>query len=159
MMSFLQEDSPLWYQTISQLLAGIGVGCVFGARIVAVQAAVPRNLIAVAVAMTSFFQQLGSVLGIATCGALFNSYLVTFLAEDLPDLNPLLISNNPQNVKLLPSNLRVIAIHDYVKAIDTAWKLSIAFAIVVFISSLFIKDVSSASPLLCFVHVLMINTE
>ncbi|TPX32829.1 hypothetical protein SmJEL517_g04167 [Synchytrium microbalum] len=140
MMSFMNATSPLWFQSIAQLLAGVGVGLVFGARIIAVQAAVSRELIAVAVGLTSFFQQLGSVVGVATVGAIFQDLLVKNLARDLPTLNPQLIANNPQYVKTLPSDQKAIAISAYVSAIDSAWRLAIAFSILVLICSLFIKN-------------------
>ena len=45
MIAFLNQQSPLWYQILSQLLTGIGVGNVFGGRAVAIQVSIPYSLL------------------------------------------------------------------------------------------------------------------
>ena len=98
------------------------------------------DFISVAIALSSFVQQLGSVLGVATAGTMFTAFLSIYLRQEVPSVDPAFIANNPQNVKLLPLEVRQGAIDAYVRALRASWWLAVAFAVIALVASLFIKE-------------------
>lgn len=61
------------------LLAGIGMGMVFVPMLIAVQNAVPKNVLASATSMTVFFRSIGGAVGVAAMGSAMSHRLVTGL--------------------------------------------------------------------------------
>jgi MFS family permease len=67
------------------LLSGLGIGVLFPAHSLAVQASVPQNHIAIAIVMSSFFRSFGQGVGIAVGGVIFQNRFRKEL-EAFPDL-------------------------------------------------------------------------
>jgi ABC-type long-subunit fatty acid transport system fused permease/ATPase subunit len=67
------------------LLSGLGIGVLFPAHSLAVQASVPQNHIAIAIVMSSFFRSFGQAAGIAVGGVIFQNRFRKEL-EAFPDL-------------------------------------------------------------------------
>ncbi|KAJ3076430.1 hypothetical protein HDU98_003294 [Podochytrium sp. JEL0797] len=73
LISRLDSSSSLAEQFISLALFGMGLGCTINTRMVALQASVPQELIAIATAVGQSTKTIGSAIGIAITGSIFNN--------------------------------------------------------------------------------------
>jgi EmrB/QacA subfamily drug resistance transporter len=84
-----------WSQTLTRvaagrdmLIGGVGMGLVFVPMLIAVQNAVPKNILASATSMTMFFRAVGGAVGVAVMGSVMAHRLLTGLGglvETAPD--------------------------------------------------------------------------
>ncbi|KAJ3282648.1 hypothetical protein HDU79_009766 [Rhizoclosmatium sp. JEL0117] len=81
-ISFLNGDSPVVQQILSLLLFGLGCGSLIQIRILALQASVPRELIAIATAVSQTCNSLGSAIGISITGTIFNNVVTSNTVND-----------------------------------------------------------------------------
>ncbi|KAJ3232726.1 hypothetical protein HDU81_002776 [Chytriomyces hyalinus] len=77
LMSFLDAQSSLVQQIFYLGIFGFGVGTMIQTRILGIQAAVPVEMIAVATAVAQTANTLGSAVGIAITGTIFNNVIVS----------------------------------------------------------------------------------
>ncbi|KAJ3240564.1 hypothetical protein HDU81_003448 [Chytriomyces hyalinus] len=77
LMSFLDGQSSLVQQIFYLGIFGFGVGTMIQTRILGIQAAVPVEMIAVATAVAQTANTLGSAVGIAITGTIFNNVIVS----------------------------------------------------------------------------------
>ncbi|ORY41976.1 MFS general substrate transporter, partial [Rhizoclosmatium globosum] len=80
-ISFLNGDSSMVQQVFSLLIFGLGIGSMMQIRVIALQASVPRELIAIATAVSQTCQTLGSAVGISITGTLFNNIVTSNTAD------------------------------------------------------------------------------
>ncbi|ORY39947.1 MFS general substrate transporter, partial [Rhizoclosmatium globosum] len=73
LMSSLDASSVEWMRFIYLMVFGMAMGSMMQMRIIALQSSVPRELIAVGTAVAQTAQSLGSALGVAIIGTLFNN--------------------------------------------------------------------------------------
>jgi hypothetical protein len=111
--------------------------------LIAIQATIQKSDIAVATATFSFIVLLGTTLGIAIGGTVFQNQM-TDLAGDLPDI-PLVSAFTGegagaaiQEIQNLPDNLRGIVVSNYAKSMRMVWIIFCVFAAAGFITSFFI---------------------
>ncbi|KAJ3411118.1 hypothetical protein HDV05_002727 [Chytridiales sp. JEL 0842] len=81
LLSTLSSSSPFVIQLLYLFIVGCGIGNLVQIRVLAIQAAVPQDLIAVATAVSQFSQSLGGTVGIAITGTLFNNLFSSNLAN------------------------------------------------------------------------------
>src|SRR5581483_387563 len=70
--------------SLYMLVLGLGLGMVMQVLVLAVQNAVPANVMGVATSGSIMFRQIGGSVGIAVFGAIFANHLRTNLAKTLP---------------------------------------------------------------------------
>ncbi|KAJ3076429.1 hypothetical protein HDU98_003293 [Podochytrium sp. JEL0797] len=73
LVSQLTAHSSLAEQIIFLAIFGLGIGCTINTRMIALQASVPRDLIAIATAVGQTCKTVGSAIGIAITGTIFNN--------------------------------------------------------------------------------------
>ena len=81
LLTQLQRDTGTVMFSLSLLMVGLGMGCIFPVVTTAVQNAVPRETMGTATAAGILVRQTGGALGIAAFGALFSQRLLTGLGD------------------------------------------------------------------------------
>ncbi|KAJ3076781.1 hypothetical protein HDU98_000081 [Podochytrium sp. JEL0797] len=82
LVSRLTGSSSPAEQYIFLAIFGLGIGCVIQVRMIALQASVPRELIAIATAVGQTCNSLGSAIGLSVTGTIFNNLAVVNTAHD-----------------------------------------------------------------------------
>ncbi|KAJ3059219.1 hypothetical protein HDU98_004763 [Podochytrium sp. JEL0797] len=82
LISGLNGDSSELEQAIYLAIYGVGIGFTINIRMIALQASVPRELIAIATAVGQTCNSLGSAVGLAITGSIFNNMAVQNMADD-----------------------------------------------------------------------------
>ncbi|KAJ3102661.1 hypothetical protein HDU97_000358 [Phlyctochytrium planicorne] len=148
LMSTLDETSPLWKQVIYLLIAGIGIGAGIQTVLISAQASVGPELVAVVTANTNFWQTIGAVLGLAIVSSVFNNKLDQFYEEETRGLDIVIPPGLPNDIfKKSIASVRVIlppeqqgpVIHAYIRTLSLLFLISVPFAGMLVLSSLFIK--------------------
>ena len=136
---------PSWI--FLMLVPGIGIGLLFPAMALAIQASVPPKNIAIAAAMFTFFRCFGETIGVAIGGVIFQNRMASNLANH-PELSGSGTSYSLDVVALIrqinamPSNnpqkpILQVALS---KSIDTIWLVMCGLAGLALISTIFIKQ-------------------
>jgi EmrB/QacA subfamily drug resistance transporter len=104
MLSRMTEETTFGRAVVNLVVMGFGIGTTFPTFTIAVQNAVPHNLLGAATAATQFYRSIGGALGLAILGSLMAGRFASGLAESLsPAVKEALpaemlagLSNNPQ---------------------------------------------------------------
>ncbi|KAJ3111399.1 hypothetical protein HK100_002703, partial [Physocladia obscura] len=80
--SIMNKSSPEVVRIFFLFIFGLGVGTILQIRLIALQSAVPRELIAIATAVAQTCNSLGSAVGVAITGTIFNNVIATQAAGD-----------------------------------------------------------------------------
>ncbi|GJJ75901.1 hypothetical protein EMPS_08259 [Entomortierella parvispora] len=140
LMVLLTEDSSRIKIIGFLFLTGLGVGCVTQMAMLAIQSGVEPKDIAVATANAIFFRTVGSVLGVAICGAVFNNAVKN-------NLGPLILANpnvtsviaDPYDVRNFTPVMQAAILHAYMVSIRAAFRVCCPCLGVGLFISLFIK--------------------
>jgi EmrB/QacA subfamily drug resistance transporter len=84
LLSQLQVSTSLWIATFDSFVLGLGLGLVMQVLVLAVQNAVPQNVLGVATSGSTLFRQVGGSIGVALFGTIFANRLHSELASRLP---------------------------------------------------------------------------
>ncbi|OAQ31158.1 MFS general substrate transporter [Linnemannia elongata AG-77] len=140
LLTLLQVDSNRGSQIGFMLIIGLGLGLCVQTVMVAIQSAVHMKDIAVATANTAFFRTVGSVMGVAIIGTVFNNGVHKHLGPIIaihPEVAAVI-----QNSYLAPSFGPVVErqiLEAYMEALRSAFTVSIPLMGVGFLCSLFIE--------------------
>ncbi|KAF9924281.1 hypothetical protein FBU30_005699 [Linnemannia zychae] len=140
LLTLLKVDSSHGTQIGFLLIIGLGLGLCMQTLILAIQSAVATKDIAVATANTTFFRTVGSVMGVAIAGTVFNNGVKNNLAPIIalhPDVVNV-IANSYLAPKFGPELERLI-LESYMQAIRSAFIVCIPFMGLGFLCSLFIQ--------------------
>ncbi|KAF9318962.1 hypothetical protein BG006_003071 [Podila minutissima] len=140
LLTLLTEDSSRGTIIGYLFIVGFGLGCSMQTVMLAIQSSVATKDIAVATANATFFRTVGSVLGVAVTGTVFNNQVKNGLAP--------LIAQNPDVAKVIvdsylapsfgPEMEREI-LHVYMAALRQAFVVCIPFMGLAFLCSLLIQ--------------------
>ncbi|KAG0009726.1 hypothetical protein BGZ81_003217 [Podila clonocystis] len=140
LLTLLKEDSSRGTIIGYLFIVGFGLGCSMQTVMLAIQSSVATKDIAVATANATFFRTVGSVLGVAITGTVFNNQVKNGLAP--------LIAQNPGVAKVIvdsylapsfgPEMEREI-LHAYMAALRHAFVVCIPFMGLAFLCSLLIQ--------------------
>ena len=132
--------TPVYSWILIEIVLGLGLGGNFQNMLIAIQATIHHSDIAVATATFSFVALLGSTLGIAIGGTVFQNQM-TSLAGDLPDV-PGLAALTGENagaavasVQGLPEGVKGIVLGNYAESLRMVWIVLSAFAGAGFLAS------------------------
>ncbi len=81
LLTQLQRDTGIVVFSLSLVMVGMGMGCIFPVVTTAVQNAVPRETMGTATAAGILVRQTGGALGVAAFGALFSQRLIAGLGD------------------------------------------------------------------------------
>ncbi|MGZ4440048.1 MAG: DHA2 family efflux MFS transporter permease subunit [Gaiellaceae bacterium] len=112
LLSGLGVRTPTWQASLYMLVLGLGLGMVMQVLVLAVQNAVPYEVLGVATSGSTLFRQVGGSIGVAIFGTIFANRLTGNLASRIPPGTRLPAAASPAVVDRLPP-----AVHDpYVAA-------------------------------------------
>ncbi|KAG0324560.1 hypothetical protein BGZ99_001696 [Dissophora globulifera] len=140
LLTLIHEDSSRGTQIGYLLIIGFGLGLAMQTTIIAVQSQVATKDIAVATGNAIFFRSVGSVLGVAIAGTIFNNAVKENLAP--------LIAANPEVVNVIADSylaptfgpeLEAQILHAYMLALRSAFRVCIPFIGIAWLSSLMIQ--------------------
>ncbi|KAG0281873.1 hypothetical protein BGZ95_007931 [Linnemannia exigua] len=140
LLTLLKVDSNRGSQIGFMLIIGLGLGLCMQTMMLAVQSAVATKDIAVATANATFFRTVGSVMGVAIAGTVFNNGVKDNLAP--------IIALHPEVVKVIADSylaptfgpvLEAQILEAYMQSIRSAFVVCVPFMGLGFLSSLFIQ--------------------
>ncbi|KAK3838636.1 MAG: major facilitator superfamily domain-containing protein [Linnemannia elongata] len=140
LLTLLKVDSGRGAPIGFMLIIGLGLGLCMQTLMLAVQSSVATKDIAVATANATFFRTVGSVMGVAIAGTVFNNGVKSHLAPIIA-LHPAVV-NVIADSYLAPSfgpALEQEILAAYMQAIRSAFVVCIPFMGLGFLSSLFIQ--------------------
>ncbi|KAL8706384.1 MAG: hypothetical protein Q9201_000529 [Fulgogasparrea decipioides] len=128
------------------LVSGVGIGLLFPAMALAIQASVPPKHIAVAAAMLTFFRCFGQTIGVAIGGVIFQNRMVVNLAG-YPELSASAVSYSLdvvaliRQINLMPGSdpQKHILANALSKSIGTIWAVMCGLAGAALISTISLK--------------------
>ncbi|KAG0231410.1 hypothetical protein BGX31_005531 [Mortierella sp. GBA43] len=132
------------------LIVGLGIGLILQTCMLAAQAAVEKEDMAVATALCGFFNSIGGGIGIAMCSALFNNHFAAQVAKFPTDILMIIAQYNIAEeitaVQLLPETAKVLVIGAYVDTFQYIFKCITPIACAAFLLSLFIRKLRMLDP-------------
>ncbi|KAI7827454.1 drug resistance transporter, EmrB/QacA subfamily, partial [Gamsiella multidivaricata] len=146
----LDADSGMGPQIGFLLIVGVGIGLILQTCMLAAQAAVEKEDMAVVTALCGFMNSIGGGIGIAMCSALFNNHLTENLLK-LPDSAKAIIyqyhiAESITAVQELPTDVKVLVIGSYVDTFQFIFKCITPIACAAFLLSLFIRKLRMLDP-------------
>lgn len=146
LLCLFDVDTPRWEWVIINLISGIGIGLLFSALSLALQASVPQEHVAYAVGLLTFFRAFGQSIGVAVGGVIFQNRIKAELRR-FPGLESQAIqySNDAaalvQIIHRLPPDMpeRQLLEKSYANAIRAVWIFLCALSAVAFFISFTIK--------------------
>src|SRR5262245_62313509 len=106
LLSRLAVSTPIWLAALYLLVLGLGLGMVMQVLVLAVQNAVPYQLLGVATSGSTLFRQIGGSIGVAIFGAIFANRLARELADRLPHGVHVPAAVNPAAIQQLPAAMK-----------------------------------------------------
>ncbi|KAI8356902.1 major facilitator superfamily domain-containing protein [Mortierella sp. GBAus27b] len=140
LLTLLHEDSSKGMEIGFLFINGFGLGLSMQTVMIAVQSSVATKDIAVATANATFFRTVGSVLGVAIAGTVFNNAVKTNL-EPLIKINSkiALVMRDSYLAPTFGPELEAQILHAYMLALRSAFRVCIPFMGLAWFCSLFIK--------------------
>ncbi|KAG0280937.1 hypothetical protein BGZ96_001366 [Linnemannia gamsii] len=139
----LDESSGMGQQIGFLLIVGLGIGLILQTCMLAAQAAVEKEDMAVTTALCGFMNSIGGGIGIAMCSALFNNHFKTELlklpASVLQDAAKYNIEKAITNVQILPELSKIAVIGVYVSTFQFIFKCITPIACAAFLFSLLVR--------------------
>jgi len=132
--------TPAYEWILIEIVLGLGVGGNFQNMLIALQATIHHSDIAVATATFVFIVLLGSTLGIAIGGAVFQNQM-TALSGDLPNIPGLGALTGATAgaavplIQTLPSDVKPIVVSNVAESLKMVWIVLAVFAAVAFLSA------------------------
>ncbi|KAF9291728.1 major facilitator superfamily domain-containing protein [Linnemannia elongata] len=125
------------------LIVGLGIGLILQTCMLAAQAAVEKEDMAVVTALCGFMNSIGGGIGIAMCSALFNNHfktqVLTLPPSVLADAAAYNIEKAITNVQLLPALSKAAVIGVYVDTFQFIFKCITPIACAAFLFSLLVR--------------------
>ena len=85
LLSRIMFDSSYWTIALFTIVTGFGLGITLPLYTIAVQNAVPHNMLGVATGSSAFFRSIGGSVGLAILGSVMNNRFAADLATMMPD--------------------------------------------------------------------------
>ncbi|KAG0330674.1 hypothetical protein BG004_002040 [Podila humilis] len=146
----LDADSNMGEQIGFLLICGVGIGFILQTVMLAAQAAVEKEDMAIVTAMCGFMNTIGGGIGIAMCSALFNNHLMDNFLKLEPDVQKVIFDNHLLEqitaVHGLEEPFKSTIIGAYVDTFQFIYKCITPIACVAFLFSLFIRKLRVLDP-------------
>ncbi|GJJ75900.1 hypothetical protein EMPS_08258 [Entomortierella parvispora] len=142
LMLLLTEESSRGKIIGFLFITGFGLGCSTQMVMLAIQSSVEPKDIAVAMANSAFSRTIGSVLGVAICGTVFNNAVKNHLGPiilDNPQYGIASVITDPYNVKAFAPELQRAILHAYMLSLRAAFRVCCPLMGVAFLISLCIQ--------------------
>ncbi|MEO6298386.1 MAG: MDR family MFS transporter, partial [Paracoccaceae bacterium] len=137
-LTHLSRDTGIVVFSLSIVVVGLGMGCIFPVVTTAVQNAVPREAMGTATAAGIMVRQTGGALGVAAFGALFASKL---MASDAATALGGSVQIGPQTMAGLSPELQTTVANAVINAIHPIFWIAAAMSIVGLTFCLILKEI------------------
>jgi EmrB/QacA subfamily drug resistance transporter len=134
MLSSLDETTSSATAALHMLVLGLGLGMVMQVLVLAVQNAVPYEMLGVATSGSTLFRSIGGSLGVAVLGAIFSGKL----AKELPGGTP--GGLNPSAIGRLPAAQHDVFVTAFTDALNLVFLVAAAVVAVAFVLSWLIPE-------------------
>ncbi|KAG0228265.1 major facilitator superfamily domain-containing protein [Mortierella sp. GBAus27b] len=132
------------------LIVGLGIGLILQTVMLAAQAAVEKEEMAIVTALCGFFNSIGGGIGIAMCSALFNNHLSGQFRSFSPEVQGILmqyrVTESIEAVRELPPEVKELVVEAYVDTFQFIFKCITPIACAAFLLSLFIRKLRMLDP-------------
>ncbi|KAK3820204.1 MAG: major facilitator superfamily domain-containing protein [Benniella sp.] len=132
------------------LIVGLGIGLILQTCMLAAQAAVEKEDMAIATALCGFFNSIGGGIGIAMCSALFNNHLMANILRMPLETQAVLaqyhVFEEITAVQELPPAVKAEVIEAYVDTFQFIFKCITPIACAAFLLSLLIRKLRVLDP-------------
>ncbi|KAF9124526.1 hypothetical protein BGW39_008131 [Mortierella sp. 14UC] len=132
------------------LIVGMGIGLILQTCMLAAQAAVDKEDMAIVTALCGFMNSIGGGIGIAMCTALFNNHISALFLKFPPEMLYVIgefhIEEKITNVQLLPAEVKVLVVGAYVDTFQYIFQRITPIACAAFVISLFIRKLRMLDP-------------
>ncbi|KAF9371583.1 hypothetical protein CPC16_002976 [Podila verticillata] len=146
----LDADSNMGEQIGFLLIVGLGIGLILQTCMLAAQAAVEKEDMAVVTALCGFMNSIGGGIGIAMCSALFNNHLAANFVLFSDAAKKVILEHNITEsitaVQELPEPVKTMVIEAYVNTFQFIFKCITPIACAAFVMSLFIRKLRMLDP-------------
>ncbi|KAF9949120.1 hypothetical protein BGZ72_009027 [Mortierella alpina] len=146
----LDAESGMGQQIGFLLIVGLGIGLILQTCMLAAQAAVEKDDMAVVTALCGFMNSIGGGIGIAMCSALFNNHLtanfVKLPVSALAVIAEYNIAESITAVQDLPGPVKELVVEAYVNTFQFIFKCITPIACAAFLLSLFIRKLRVLDP-------------
>ncbi|WRZ91460.1 MFS transporter [Streptomyces sp. NBC_01007] len=146
LLSTMDTDTTRFMSGVYMAVLGLGMGCLMQVTMLVAQNSVEMKDMGVASSSTTLFRTLGSSFGVAVMGALFNSRVKDVMAEKAGALGSKITEQSPQldaaSLAKLPAAAREAYQHAVSAGTHSAFLLGASVAVIVMISSVFVKEVA-----------------
>jgi EmrB/QacA subfamily drug resistance transporter len=146
LLSTIKFDTPYWNVAIYAFLFGIGLGLAMMTIVTPVQNSVDFRDMGVATSTITFVRSLGGAIGVALFGAIMNSRLARYLADEIGEqLSAMsggeINTNDVSAIQSLAEPLKTEVLTAYTNAITDIYLLSIPIIVVALAVVLFLKEI------------------
>ncbi|MET8132779.1 MDR family MFS transporter [Streptomyces sp. NPDC005251] len=146
LLSTMDTDTTRFMSGVYMAVLGLGMGCLMQVTMLVAQNSVEMKDMGVASSSTTLFRTLGSSFGVAVMGALFNNRVKDVMAEKAGALGSKITEQSPQldaaSLAKLPAAAREAYQHAVSAGTHSAFLLGASVAVIVMISSVFVKEVA-----------------
>jgi len=143
LLTGLSVTTTRWQLGIDFVILGLGMGCLMQMVSLIAQNSVELKDMGVATSARMFFQQMGGSLGVAAFGAVFASRLNSVMASAGSAGSKFHVTGtfDPAQVSSLPRAVQEIVFRAVTHGVDAVFIAVLPAAVIVFVLSLFIKQV------------------
>jgi EmrB/QacA subfamily drug resistance transporter len=136
LLSSLDETTATGVAALHMLVLGLGLGMVMQVLVLAVQNAVPYEMLGVATSGSTLFRSIGGSLGTAVLGAIFSGHLRSELPTGAASEGGL----DPTAIRQLPAALHDVFINAFTDALQLVFTVATAVVLVAFVLSWLIPE-------------------
>ncbi|WEO96543.1 MFS transporter [Streptomyces sp. FXJ1.172] len=149
LLGLMRYDTPYWELSIYMALLGIGVGTMMQNLVLSTQNQVAPHELGAASSVVSFFRSLGGAVGVGVLGSVMSERITHHAKDTITELSPkaqqaaahAVGSGNLPDMNALPAPVRNWLEGAYGHGIADVFLYAAPFALIAFITVLFIKEV------------------
>lgn len=146
MLSTIKYNTPYWNIAIYAFFFGVGLGLAMMTIVTPVQNAVDFRDMGVATSTITFVRSLGGAIGVALFGAIMNSRLTRYLADEIGEQFSAMSggeinTNDVSAIRALAEPLKTEVLTAYTHAITDIYLLSIPIIVAALVVGLFLKEI------------------
>jgi EmrB/QacA subfamily drug resistance transporter len=146
LLSTMGIDTPSWQTGVYIAVLGLGMGFLMQTTMLIAQNSVEQKDLGVSSSATTFFRSIGGSFGVSLFGAIFNNHLLSNLTDRFGPAAAAQVAKggtqmNPAALARMPDAMRGGLLESLASSISGVFLWAIAFAVVVPILAVFIKEI------------------
>jgi hypothetical protein len=146
LLSTMGVDTPSWQTGVYIAVLGLGMGFLMQTTMLIAQNSVEQKDLGVSSSATTFFRSIGGSFGVSLFGAIFNNHLLSNLTDRFGPTAAAQVAKggtqmNPAALAGMPDAMRGGLLESLASSISGVFLWAIAFAVVVPILAVFIKEI------------------